>query len=142
MNDREPRTGIFAFMAEAPRAVTRLRRETSGQIAMMTVIILPILVGFAGLAIDIGFWYKMSRDLQTAADTAAIAAVTELASGGSASDVVDAAEDAAEANGFDSGVEVRNPPTTGSSIGFAGAVEVIITQAPPLFFAKMFVDSK
>ncbi len=39
------------------RSVVRLLREQSGVLAIMSVLMLPILIGFAGLAIDVGYWY-------------------------------------------------------------------------------------
>ncbi|MDA8049789.1 MAG: pilus assembly protein TadG-related protein [Rhodospirillales bacterium] len=42
--------------------------------AILTAILIPILVGFAGIAIDVGVWYRERSRLQIAADAAAMAA--------------------------------------------------------------------
>lgn len=51
-----------------------IRRNESGFVAVTTAIVLPVLIGVVGLAIDIGSWYFTQRALQNGADAAAIAA--------------------------------------------------------------------
>jgi len=46
----------------------------------MVVVFLPVLVGFAALVIDVGVMYNTRADLQNAADAAALAGATALAS--------------------------------------------------------------
>ena len=49
-----------------------------GAIAIVTAIMLPVLIGFAGLAIDSGRLYVQKTELQNAADACALAAAREL----------------------------------------------------------------
>lgn len=56
------------------RRSSRLRRDRRAAIAVMTAIVLPVLIGFTGLAVDVGIWYRERARLQIAADAAAIAA--------------------------------------------------------------------
>jgi Flp pilus assembly protein TadG len=56
----------------------RLRRDTEGAVAIITVFILVALLGMASLAIDVGQIYKVRNDLQNTADGAALAAAGNL----------------------------------------------------------------
>lgn len=48
----------------------------------IVAIVLPVLLGVAGLGVDAGSWMFARRDLQTAADAAALAGTWEMARGG------------------------------------------------------------
>jgi len=59
---------------------TRIRRLPScsaGAVAVVTAIVLPALLGFTGLGVEIGHWYFTQRHMQGAADAAAISAAAE-----------------------------------------------------------------
>ncbi len=51
-----------------------------GQIVLMTALMLTVLIGFAGLAIDVGFWMHARTKLQADADAMALAGGQELPS--------------------------------------------------------------
>ena len=53
-------------------------RCESGQAIVLVAGILVVLVGMAGLVIDVGSWYRADRRIQTAADAAALAGAQEL----------------------------------------------------------------
>lgn len=53
-------------------------RRQGGAIAIMTAILLPVLIGFAGLALDLGRLYIEKTELQNATDACALAASREL----------------------------------------------------------------
>ncbi len=83
----------------------------------------------------------MQRLQQSAADSAAIAGANELGYP-TANDVASAAKADAGANGFtDDGtniiVTVNNPPASGSFVGNAAAVEVIVNARHTMFFEKV-----
>src|SRR5262249_24298644 len=61
----------------AAQSALRAWTERSGAIAVLTALGLTALVGFVGLAIDAGMWYRTSRALQNAADAAVIAAAID-----------------------------------------------------------------
>jgi hypothetical protein len=103
------------------------------------------LMGFAGLAIDVGYWEYQQREQQNAADAAALGGAQQLGytncpdSGGATS----AAQTDAAANGFANGgnvtVTVQNPPSTGPYAGDNCAVFAQITRNNVAsFFARMF----
>jgi putative Flp pilus-assembly TadE/G-like protein len=135
-------------------------RREAGQALVITAAALVVLMGFAGLAIDMGVMRYEKRLQQTAADAAAIAGASNLAFG----DVQSGALDAATRVGFtDNGggqvsncqtgaaagticVEVNNPPLTGPHAGDSSAncppapscyVEVLVAEVHPTYFMKI-----
>jgi Flp pilus assembly protein TadG len=54
------------------------RRAERGSVAVIVAILLPVIIGIAGLAIDVGSWYLTQAQLQNAADAAAIAGAQDL----------------------------------------------------------------
>jgi Flp pilus assembly protein TadG len=61
--------------------ISRLISNRDGNFAMVTAIVLPVLIGSAGVAIDLSNMTMQKRQLQDAADSAALAAATALANG-------------------------------------------------------------
>jgi len=126
------------------------RKKEAGQALIAAVAALGIvLMGFAGLGIDVGYFRYEKRLQQTAADSAAIAGAAEIPFG--TSGVQTAAKHDAAANGFtDSGtgggcpgasgcisVTVNSPPTSGPHNGAAGYVEVLVADVQPTFFMRV-----
>ena len=74
------------------------RNSESGQALVFTALALVVLIGFAGLAIDMGVLRYQKRILQSAADAAAIAGASNLAS--SSGGVTTGAQNASATNGF------------------------------------------
>jgi Flp pilus assembly protein TadG len=62
-----------------PRVWRRLWRDKCGAVAVAVAVLLPVLIGFAGLGIEVGLWFAVQRQNQSAADAAAIAAGLEYA---------------------------------------------------------------
>lgn len=60
---------------------SRLLNDRSGNFGMMTAVLLPVLLGAAGVALDLTNMMVSKTQLQEAADSAALAASTALASG-------------------------------------------------------------
>ena len=117
-------------------------REEKGQTLVLTALCGSVLLGFLGLALDVGSLFHTRRVLQTAADAAAVAAAVQSEYGQTISPCTSgvqyqcAAINAAALNGVNaSGVTVN----AGTSIttGYhksAGFYEVIVTQSKPTFF--------
>ena len=59
------------------RAFNRLRNDERGNILILAAMVMPLLIGSAGLATDTIQWALWKRQLQRAADSAAIAGVYE-----------------------------------------------------------------
>ena len=123
------------------------RKNEKGQTLVMAALVLIVLLGFAGLAVDMGVLRYDKRLQQTAADAAAIAGADELRLGGA---VITAGQGAANANGFTDGgaactdtsnvgcvsVTINNPPNSGPHFGNAHYVEAIVTVVQPTFFIR------
>jgi putative Flp pilus-assembly TadE/G-like protein len=149
----------FDIVFNYPEA-SMTRKTEAGQALMLTALLLVVLMGFAGLAIDMGVMRYEKRLQQTAADAAAIAGASNLGF----PDVVSGAQNAAASVGFtDNGggqvsncaagaavgticVEVNNPPLTGPHAGDSSSnctpapscyVEVLVAEVHPTYFMKI-----
>jgi Flp pilus assembly protein TadG len=122
------------------------RSTGRGQIVVLTVCFIVFFLGMAGLAIDVGALWNTRRQMQTAADAAAIAAANDLAVQDTA-DLITDAQNAAATNGFADGgtttfssnavaVDVQNPPGSGAYAGNSSAATVQITQNQPTQFLR------
>lgn len=122
----------------------RLMRDERGAIAVMVTLLLSVLLGMLSLGVEYGSWYAARRQLQTAADAAALAAALERARGNTEATLAVAQREALRnglAKALDEGaVEVNVPPTLGSMAGNANAVEAIVHDRRQLLFASLFLD--
>ncbi|MGC1985746.1 MAG: pilus assembly protein TadG-related protein, partial [Candidatus Cybelea sp.] len=112
-----------------------------GAVIPMVAISLTVLMGFSGLAIDVGFLEYRQQQQQSAADAAAVGGAQKLASNSctSTSGVQSAALTDAATNGFASpDVSVDTPPSSGPYAGNACAVAVTINHTQPTMFAHLF----
>jgi hypothetical protein len=127
----------------------RRRKNETGQALVLTALSLFVLIGFAGLGIDMGVLRYERRLQQTAADAAAIAGANDIRYS-SGTGVVGAGKDAASKNGFTDSVNNvtvtinHNPgPTTGPHTGNPNYVEAFVTAVQPTYFMRIFnVPSK
>lgn len=117
-------------------------RNQKGAIAVIIAIVASLLIGFTAIAVDVGYLYEVRRQLQSAADAAALAGAQELIKDGSETDILNVAESYAKQNDFPkdlgTGEELqmfRTPPQT--EIG-ADYVKVTVTKTVNLFFARIF----
>jgi hypothetical protein len=119
-----------------------LWRDCAGVTMMTTALLMPVIVGMAGLGIDVTFWFKDRRELQTIADLSAIAGAVAFANGATASEVQQTVADHAARNDFVPGpadaLIVNVPPVYGPNAGEDGFVEVIVDQERRLYFAALF----
>lgn len=117
----------------------RSLREESGQALAVVVLSLTMLLGFVGLAVDMGSLLHNKRELQVAADAAAVAGAMHA----NYPDLVAAAKNASAANGFTDGsnnvtVTINTPPTAGNYASQTGYVEAIVQQNEPTIFMGLF----
>ena len=123
---------------------TRLIEDRSGATAMIVGLSASMLVGFAGLGTEMGLWYFNHRDLQNAADSAAMSAEAAIYHGNT--NWTSEAKATAARYGFIDGtggvtVTVNKPPASGPNVGNADDVEVIITEPQTRLFTAMFSHS-
>lgn len=50
---------------------------SSGAVAVVTAMVLPLLLGFTSLGVEVGHWYLTQRQMQGAADAASISAAAQ-----------------------------------------------------------------
>jgi Flp pilus assembly protein TadG len=79
MNEREGAMKMWQQLA-------RLRDDRSGNFGIMTAILLPVLLGVGGVALDLTNMMMSKTQLQEAADSASLAAATALATGEAANE--------------------------------------------------------
>jgi Flp pilus assembly protein TadG len=89
--------------ARGHRVLGRLGRDKRGVAAVLTALAATSLLGAAGLAIEVGGWYLLRRNMQAAADAAAMAGAVNLDASGSATTAEAAARSVTTLNGFVNG---------------------------------------
>ena len=124
--------GASRIVRSARATWRRLGRDRSGTVVSFLVVI-PVLMGAAAVGIETGQLYRNKRQMQGAADAAALAGSVDRTAGKSVATITTTARYEAQRNGFQNGVgsvsvTVNSPPTSGTNIATAGAVEVIITK--------------
>jgi len=82
------------------RHLRSLSRSERGNVALLSALAMPVVLGSLGLGAEVASWYGGKRSLQNAADSAAVAAATN-ASGS----YVDEARAVAARYGFQQGVD-------------------------------------
>jgi Putative Flp pilus-assembly TadE/G-like len=110
--------------------------------ALLFSLSLPIIVGVAGLGVETGFWYFKHRELQTAADVAAIAGAVEKRGGAESGAITAAALAEAVEHGFvqaDGTIDVNDPPESGSYMD-EQSVEVLLSMPAPRFFSQIYTS--
>ena len=116
-----------------------------GSVAIQIGILTTVLIGMAGLGTEIPYLMFKHRQMQTAADSAALGAGVALARGYPA--LATEANGIAAALGFVNGagnvtVTVNNPPKSGTYTSNSSAVEVIIIQPQTLRMAGLLGVSR
>lgn len=131
-----PRNRLRRFLGSLPRG-------TKGGVSMLAAGGVSTLIGATALAVDVGSLYLAKRELQGAADAAALAAVSRRDNPGAGAALAiqvnspDARLTALVAGGYNRGPDTawdaRFVPGAGDD-----AVRVTIERQSPLFFARIF----
>jgi Flp pilus assembly protein TadG len=122
------------------RIMTSIRKFESGQVFVLATGAILIMIGMAALAVDIGFLYATRRNMQTAADAAAIAGANALQAKLTCdSGSCPAAQDVAKLNGFTNGgpnstTVTVGPPTVVPSPSNGTYIQVSVSQTVPTYF--------
>lgn len=119
-------------------------RRRRGSVAIIAGVSIVGLMGFTGMAVDVGYLQWTRVRVQAAADGAAQAALIEAENG--QSDVTAAGQASASLNGFTNGtngvtVTINQPPTMGSLVGESNAVEAIVTAPTSTYFMSLLGTS-
>jgi hypothetical protein len=126
---------------------TTIRRNRQGGFTILAYcLMIFVVLGFTGLAVDVGYLQWQRRLLQAAADAGAMGALREMELGRTNSqphnDLTNAAQNDAALNGFIDGqnnvtVTLNNPPLSGTFSGDNTAAEAIVTRVYPTFFMRI-----
>ena len=119
----------------------RKANRESGYGLIFAALGLVVLLGAAGLSVDMGYLRYQRRLLQSAADSAALAGAAQLGAGGSALQAQTAAENDSALNGFPQGggVTITTTPTTINGNG--NTLQVQISKSYPTFFMRILGGS-
>ncbi len=107
-------------------SASRLWNDRGGNFAMISAILLPVLLGAGGVAIDLTNLAASRHQLQTAADSAALAAATALANGKVSTDA-DAQALAKDFIGAQMSTYLANDATAIAAVKSASTVTVTTT---------------
>jgi len=138
-----------AAIVRARRAVARaglLLTDRRAASAAMTAMTLPLLIGFMGLAMDVGVWQMNKHRLQGAADQAAYSVAIAKSKQANVTQARTEATALLARLGYVNGangitVDIRNPPTAGAYTGDTDAWQVSISRPQTLYFSKLFLNS-
>jgi hypothetical protein len=121
--------------------IKKLCRDRRGNVLAITGAALPLVVGAAGLATDTIQWATWKRELQRAADSAAIAGVRAKVQGDATADTA-VARDWAKHNNAGIGLVTGYPQISyPTSASYSGAVQVTLAIKKRLSFSSMFLSA-
>ena len=121
-----------------------LKHKQSGAVAVVVAVLLPLLIGFLALAVDVGYLLLTRNKMQISADAAALVAAGSIAHGQDINAAQALALTATAANGFTNGVNtvsiaVAIPPGgTGTFANDPTYVRVTVSQTTQTFLAFIF----
>jgi len=136
---------ISRAMAQAPMIsepngnglLRRFADDQSGSNVIIFALIMPVLVGAAGLGTEAGWWSYKHKNMQSAADSGAASAATAGTNLTAEANAVTATY--GYANGLNNvTVTVNQPPSTGNYASNPQAVEVIVGQPQPRLLSALF----
>jgi Flp pilus assembly protein TadG len=133
------------WMAKAGKKVRTWRRflgAKRGNVAILTALVTPVLVGFVGLGADAGYWFYRQRDLQGAADIAAYNGAVALSNGANTDAIATTSANGASTNGWTSTrgtITVNTPPTSGPNQNNQ-SVEVLLSENEDRYFTSLFAS--
>ena len=140
-------TRIF-ISGKLRRASRILWQDQSGAVlALVAFVLVPVLIGSAALAIDLGFAFSRQRQMQVAADAAAYSGAASLVQYASGATLIDhnqqceaEVQGSAAAAGFKSGSKgVTVTPTCDAA---NGRVTAAITEQRNWLLAELFLPPK
>ncbi|MHA1151454.1 MAG: pilus assembly protein TadG-related protein [Alphaproteobacteria bacterium] len=121
------------------KKLNKLWRDRMGGVFIYAAIAAPVVIGAAGLSVDVGMWYANKRLIQSAVDSAALAGALELRrSNGNATSIANAVNADALINGYSTaaGDIITIEPSTSPLV----AVTIIRT-VPGLLSQVVFTET-
>ena len=128
-------TGLSRKM-RSKRAPDGFRRNEDGAVAIITGLTIPVLLGFAGLAVEYGQILGVRAEAQRTADFASHAAAVAYGRSGDEQEMIEAARAIARLNGFsEDEIDVRLDASVSAPSG--AAVRATITTPKPLYLPRL-----
>ena len=130
-------SGRIAVEGRLRRLLQRFVRDQSGSYVLVVALMMPVLVGTAGLGTEVVWWLYKHKNMQSAADSGAVSAAT------AGSNIIAQANSVTASYGYLNGtnsvaVTVNQPPSAGNYTTASQAVEVIVTQSEPRLLSSLF----
>ncbi|GHF11244.1 hypothetical protein GCM10017044_01220 [Kordiimonas sediminis] len=107
----------------------------------MTAFIMPVLIGFMGVAVDISNWYLEKREMQSVTDMAAMEAAHLQNYYDTNEEIKTAVKAWLADKGINSGtdqVTINIPPSSGKYNGLNGFAEILVDRDEALYFSSAF----
>src|SRR5215831_2574044 len=124
---------------------TQFWKCSAGAVAVVTALVLPVLLGFTSLGIEVGHWYLGQRVMQGAADAAAISAAAQwIADGGTGTTYQTVGVSYASYNGFTiPTANVCLVTLSGDNCGTVRSLDAraIICASPPCIVVEITQDT-
>src|SRR6478735_2335627 len=128
------------ILASKQGTVSLFRRfadDQSGSYIIISALLMPVLVGTAGLGTEAGLWYYKHKNMQSAADSGAVSAAT------AGSNLTAEANAITASYGYANGVSnvtvaVNRPPKTGNYASNPQAIEVVVSQPQQRLLTALF----
>lgn len=114
-------------------------RDDKGAVAVVVAMMAVVLIAASALVVDLGYWFNVRRQLQAAADAAALAGCRELANGGSDTVIWDMVTAYARRNDVRpvEGLTVVPPSPGGQSDIGDDFVKVTLSSTSASFFGRV-----
>ncbi len=125
--------------------IKHFHRDKKGVTAIMFALVLPLIIGFLGLGVEVSLWYKVKREMQGIVDAAVIAGAYEIMYGNNTA-INSSALGEATRNGIAMAdgdtFDLNHPPVSGAYTSDGNAIEVNVTRSMlPMFSALLRADS-
>lgn len=129
--------GFITETMQPDSLLRRFARDRSGSYIIAMALIMPVLIGTAGLGTEAAWWLYKHKNMQSAADSGAVSAATAGSNLTAQANAVTASY--GYANGLNSvTVTVNQPPSSGGYTSTPQAVEVIVRQSVPRQLSALF----
>jgi Flp pilus assembly protein TadG len=128
-------------MKKLQKLLGRLKTDASGNALLLGAVSLPMLFGAAGLGLDTVQWTLTQRQMQRAADSAAIAGAFARTQNANVASQANLSLSRDQMVGLQSAPIIENAPTSGAYAGDTNAVKVILETQQRLPFSALFMQA-
>lgn len=122
--------------------IGKIRRDNAGNALMIGAVTLPMLVGAAGLGLDTVQWTLRQREMQRAADSAAIAGAYAYLQNANVQTQANLSLTRDGMTGLTTTPVIENAPSSGAQAGDPAAVRVVLETQHQLAFSALFIGTR